>query len=59
LCVLESQNAPNLLHMFLFCGTTYWATMKVLWVIHIHHFQKFWFILRGGAWVSFQLSKSF
>jgi hypothetical protein len=40
-CVLESQNAPNLLHMFLFCGTIYWAAMKVLWVIHIHHSQKF------------------
>jgi len=23
LCVPESQNAPNLLHMVLFCGTTY------------------------------------
>ncbi len=49
LCVLESQNSPNLLHMFLFCGTTYWAIVKVLWVIHIHHSQKFWSILGGGV----------
>jgi hypothetical protein len=45
--------------MFLFCRTTYWATMKALWIIYIHHSQKFWSILGGEVGVSFQLSKSF
>jgi hypothetical protein len=56
--VPKSQNVPNLLHMFLFSGTTYWAVVKVLWIIHIHHSQKFWCILGAKAGVSFQLSKS-
>ncbi len=35
------------LHLFLFCKTTSWAQVKLLWVIHIHHSQKFWSIFGG------------
>jgi hypothetical protein len=53
LCVPESQNAPNLLRIFLFCVTTYWATVKVLWVIHIRHSQV---LVYFGGWGRGELS---